>query len=188
MTSITATLAVIDDVSVPFAPPPVSAVPDAELLADQGTVAEVRRRLDSLAAALAGEIAHRSRRELGHDGLAQSRGQRTPEGLISQLTGSSARDARTLVKAAELLPEPSERVDPAEPPQPEWMRVIGAAVGRAEVSVEAAEVIRTRLAAANRAGDGLSPAERCSSSCCASAPAWTTAPCWVTASPPCASW
>ncbi len=42
--------------------------------------------------------------ELGHSGLAATFGQRSAEGLISQLTGTSSREARTLVKAAELLP------------------------------------------------------------------------------------
>ena len=75
------------------------------------TIAEVQRRLAAITAAFAGEIAHRSRRELGHDGLAQSNGQRTAEGLISQLTGGSAREARTLVKAGELLPTAAPRVE-----------------------------------------------------------------------------
>src|SRR6478609_8876854 len=86
---------------------------DQELLDGQRAIAEARRRLDAIAATVAGKIAHRSRRELGHDGLAQSNGQRTAEGLISQLTGGSAREARTLVKAGELLPAVAPRVDAA---------------------------------------------------------------------------
>lgn len=157
MTSITASLAAIGDVAVPFAAPTVSALRDVELLDGQRAIAEIRRRLDALAATVAGEIAHRSRRELGHEGLAQSRGQRSAEGLISQLTGTSAREARTLVRAAELLPVAPEGAVPA-PPQPEWMRVVGDAVARAAISVEAADIIRTRLAAADRAH--RDPAER----------------------------
>ncbi|RQP08978.1 MAG: DUF222 domain-containing protein [Microbacteriaceae bacterium] len=157
MTSITASLAVIGDVAVPFAAPTVSALRDVELLDGQRAIAEIRRRLDALAATVAGEIAHRSRRELGHEGLAQSRGQRSAEGLISQLTGTSAREARTLVRAAELLPVAPEGAVPA-PPQPEWMRVVGDAVARAAISVEAADIIRTRLAAADR--PHRDPAER----------------------------
>ncbi len=154
-------LARIGDLSVPFTGVSVGGVGDGELLAAQRAIAEIRRRLDAVAAAFAGEIAHRSRRELGHDGLAQSRGQRTPEGLISQLTGSSARDARSLVKAAELLPTSPARRDADAPPLPRWRAIIGEAVAGAVISVEAAEVIRARLAAADRAGlaSGDSPSD-----------------------------
>ncbi|AYF97167.1 HNH endonuclease signature motif containing protein [Protaetiibacter intestinalis] len=142
MPDFTDTLAALGDLSVPFAPPAVALLNDGGLLAAQRQLAEVRRRVDSLAATVAGEIAHRSRRELGHSGLAQSQGQRTAEGLISQLSGTSTRDARTLVKAAELLP-----AAPLAAPTPRWMQVIGEAVAAAAISTEAAEVIRTRLAA-----------------------------------------
>ena len=144
----TVSLAAIGDLTAPFAGVTVAELADADLLSGQRAVAEIRRRVDAVAAAFAGEIAHRSRRELGREGLAQANGQRTAEGLISQLTGTSTRDARTLVKAAELLPVAPERIAPAAPPQPGWMRVIGEAVARAALSVEAAEIIRTRLAAA----------------------------------------
>ena len=104
-------------------------------------LALARRRLDAVAAAVAGEIAHRSRRELGHTGLAASRGQRSAEGLISQLSGGSTREARTLVKAAELLPpDPGRHSAPGAPPVPRWQAVIGGAVAAARISVEAAEV------------------------------------------------
>ncbi|MFT4028746.1 MAG: DUF222 domain-containing protein [Protaetiibacter sp.] len=103
MPSITDSLTRLGDLSVPFAPAGPSSLADAELLALQGSIARVHRRLESLAASVAGEIAHRSRRELGSTLLAASNGQRTPEALISQLTGASTRDARPLVKAAELI-------------------------------------------------------------------------------------
>ena len=148
MASITDSLARIGDVSVPFAPVPGASLGDEELLSAQRAIAEVRRRLDAQAASVAGEIAHRSRRELGHQGLAQSRGLRTAEGLIAQVTGGSTREARSLVKAGELLPVEAPR--PSAPPQAVWLTVIGEAVGAARISVEAAEVIRTRLTAAVR--------------------------------------
>ena len=97
MSSITDSLALVGVPSAPFAPPGVGLLRDQELLDGQRAIAEARRRLDTIAATVADEIAHRSRRELGHDGLAQSRGQRTAEGLISELTGGSTREARTLV-------------------------------------------------------------------------------------------
>ncbi len=147
MSSITDFLARLGDLSVPLALPSVGSLRDQELLDGQRHVAELRRRVETVAAAMAGEIAHRSRRELGHSGLAQSHGQRTPEALIAQVTGGSTRDARTLVKAGELLPASTPR--PEVPPVSGWLAVIGDAVAQATISVEAAEVIRTRLGAAD---------------------------------------
>ena len=148
MASITDSLTRVGDLSVPFAPVPGASMGDEELLSAQRMIAEVRRRLNAQAASVAGEIAHRSRRELGHQGLAQSRGLRTAEDLIAQVTGGSTREARTLVKAGGLLP--AESPHPSAPPVAPWLAVLGDAVGRAAVSVEAAEVIRTRLAATVR--------------------------------------
>jgi hypothetical protein len=71
---------------------------DISLLAAQLAVAGERRVVDAHAAILAAEIGRRSRHELGQLGLAQRMGARTPERLVQQLTGSSARDASTMVR------------------------------------------------------------------------------------------
>jgi len=146
MTSIPSYLATLGDPATVFAVPEVAGLADAELLEGQRAVAELRRRVEAVAAVFAGEIAHRSRRELGHTGLAQANGVRSAEDLIARVTASSRRDAHTLVKAAELLPAPA-RTD--IPPAPRWWVVIGDAVASAAISVEAAEIIRTRLAQAS---------------------------------------
>lgn len=156
MASFTDSLALVGDLSVPFAPEPAASLRDSELLGAQRSIAEVRRRLEVLAAAIAGEIAHRSRRELGDGGLARAQGARSAEDLIAKVTGGSRRDARTLVKTSELLPNARPQ---AAPPVPEWRRVIGAAVADAGISVEAANVIRTRLEAAVARVDGDALAE-----------------------------
>ncbi|MCS0500335.1 13E12 repeat family protein [Protaetiibacter mangrovi] len=153
MASITDSLARVGDLSVPFAPVSVAGLGDAELLVSQRWIAEVRRRLDAVAATVAGEIAHRSRRELGHAGLAQSEGVRTAEELIAKVSGTSTRDARTLVKAAELLSVDRPTM-PEAPPVPRWQRLIGDAVAAATISVEAAELIRARLTAAAQGTTG----------------------------------
>ena len=44
-------------------------------------IAAYRQSLDAYAAHVAGEIARRSRHELGYSGLAQRSGQRTPEAM-----------------------------------------------------------------------------------------------------------
>ena len=152
-------LTAIGEISASLTPDAARAWADPDLLATQRSLADARRRLDAAAAVVAGEIAHRSRRELGHSGLAATFGQRTAEGLISKLTGTSTRDARTLVKAAELLPGAggdagAEEVaspdgnGPAVPPTPHrplWLQTLGEAVASAVLSVEQVDVIRTRL-------------------------------------------
>ncbi|TPX05698.1 DUF222 domain-containing protein, partial [Schumannella luteola] len=62
------------------------------------------------------------------------------------MSGTSTRDARTLVKAAELLPARELAPDAARVAR--WQRLLGDAVAAATISVEAAELIRTRLTAA----------------------------------------
>ena len=86
-----------------FAPPVTSTLDDAALLSAQRSVAEMRRRVDATAAALAAEIEHRSRRELGHTGLAQRLGARTPERLVQHLTGSTSREASTMVRVGGMM-------------------------------------------------------------------------------------
>ena len=63
----------------PFAAPVVDGLSDDELISLQRLLAEVRRRADAAAASVAAAVAYRSRHELGHDGLAQRLGARTPQ-------------------------------------------------------------------------------------------------------------
>ena len=77
---------------------------DSSLLETQGDLAAQRRRVDAQSAVVAAEIAFRSRRELGHEGLAQRLGARTPERLVQRMTGGSARDAQTMVRVGGLPP------------------------------------------------------------------------------------
>ena len=60
---------------------------DDELLAVQVDIAAARRKVDAAAAAVASEIARRSRPDLGYAGLAQRTGARTPDRLIASVTG-----------------------------------------------------------------------------------------------------
>lgn len=160
----------IVDVTQPFALPSIRALLDDELVAEQRALAEIRRRVDSAAAAVAAEIAHRSRRDLGHAGLAQRLGVRTPERLIQRLTGATARDASAMVRVGALLPDPpadaalalpdgsgppadaAAAVGPdagldahAREPEAPWLLAVGAAVAAAELTLDAAEAIRAGL-------------------------------------------
>ncbi|MFC5502528.1 DUF222 domain-containing protein [Lysinimonas soli] len=129
------------DVTVSFAPPSVSAFDDAELLAAQRTVAEIRRRADAAAAVIAAEVARRSRRELGDAGLARRLGARTPELLVARVAGTSAREAHSLVRVGSVMVPTS--VESTEPMP--WLAAVGAAVRAGELSVEAADSIRAGL-------------------------------------------
>ncbi len=94
----------ITDLTVDLVVPSVGALDDDELLATQREVAQIRQRAEVCAAALAAEIARRSSHDLGGAGLAQRKGARSPEVLIQRLSGTSSRDAHTMVQVGAMLP------------------------------------------------------------------------------------
>lgn len=96
--------------------------------------AETRKQVDSVLAALSGEVERRSARDLGAAGLAQSSGARTSDVLLTQLTGLSGAEARQLVTVGALL-------DGGEP----WLAPVATAVSSGELSVGAATAIRSGL-------------------------------------------
>ncbi len=98
---------------------------DSLLLEAQRGLAAERRRVDAQSAVVAAEIAYRSRRELGHQGLAQRLGARTPERLVQRITGGSARDAHAMVRVGSLPPESP----------------LGVAVGTGSLGLDAADAI-----------------------------------------------
>src|SRR6187402_1118792 len=99
-----------------------AALPDGELLRYQQRFAELRRAVDVGLAETAALIAHRSRPELGHDGLAQRTGSRTPELLVQKVSGLGRREASTLVQVGALMDAAS--VSPDAPPKPQWQVAI----------------------------------------------------------------
>ncbi|RZT66442.1 HNH endonuclease [Microcella alkaliphila] len=141
----------------PFAAPAVDGLSDDELISLQRLLAEVRRRADAAAASVAAAVAYRSRHELGHDGLAQRLGARTPQKLVQTLTGGSARDAAALVRVGSLLDAQAEAeaqaadeaagVAPAESRQPRrpWLDCVTDAVSRAQLTIEQASAIQVGL-------------------------------------------
>jgi hypothetical protein len=144
--------ATIGEVSVAFVAPPAAHLDDETLLQAQRTLAEIGRRVGASAALIAAEIAHRSRRDLGHEGLAQKLGARTPEILVQRLTETSAGEARSLVRVGRLLE--TEVQDAAVAPDPDrsyavddapWLSDVAAAVVAGRLSIERADVIRAGL-------------------------------------------
>jgi len=127
--------AALVDPSTAFAAPASEGLADAELMATQRSLAELRRRVDAWSASVAAEIARRSRRELGDDGLAQRHGARTPELLVQHLTGTSSREAHTMVRVGSLITTASPLMS------------VGAAVADGTLSLDAADAIRSGLTA-----------------------------------------
>jgi hypothetical protein len=129
-------LALVDP-STRFAAPAVVELTDTSLLQLQRDLAEIRRRVDAWSAAVAGQIAHRSRRELGSVGLAQRHGARTPELLVQQLAGTSSRESHTMVRVGRLMS--------ASHDESSSLDAVGAAVTDGRLSLDAADAIRAGL-------------------------------------------
>jgi hypothetical protein len=143
--------------SVPATVDAYRALTDAELPAAASSVSHDRDSLATVSALLAGEVAHRSRPELGSQGLAQRTGYRTAEEFVKVTTRASGRDAVQAVKAGTLLAEAADdgTVDPltgevAAPTQP-WLAPVAAALAAGELSLSAADAIRSGLGSPNSA-------------------------------------
>lgn len=145
-------IADITDTSVTFAMPVVSGLSDSELMTAQRHLAEVARRSATASSALAAEVAFRSRRELGNDGLAQRLGARTPERLVQRLTGGTIREAQTMVRVGSLvateIPDAAAASDPTRDTPPNtapWLVSVAVAVAAGHLSIAAADAIQTGL-------------------------------------------
>jgi hypothetical protein len=112
----------------------VGALSDESLLSAAASVAVLRRHADAAAAAIAGEIAHRSRRELGYDGLAITAGFADATAMVSSVTQTSKTDARKLVEVGSLSTESA------------WRSLVSSRVAAGELSVDAASSITHGLA------------------------------------------
>ena len=113
-----------------------SQLSDASLLALTDLMGRLQRALGTGSALISGEVARRSSADLGHTGLAQSTGYRTPEELIRAATGGSATEAGRAVRVGLLAHGADERP---------WLAPVGAAVTDEHLSLAAAESIGTGL-------------------------------------------
>lgn len=123
---------------------------DSDLMQLARELAASRRRVDAATAQVAAEFGRRSDRSLGYDGLAQRLGARTPEKLVSRLTGVSVPEARTLVSAGETM---------VEGDAPSWLDAVGSGVADGDLSVGAAAAIREGLGEPNADVDDAALAE-----------------------------
>jgi hypothetical protein len=129
----------------------VQAADDAALVALSRLAAHAKHLVEAHLALIAGEIAARSTRELGHSGLAQREGFRNAEELLKTTTGSTGREAVTAVRVGRMVREAAVDlgVDPAtgaavEAAEP-WLACVAAAVSSGVLTVGAADAIRTGL-------------------------------------------
>jgi hypothetical protein len=119
---------------------------DDALLAHEHAIAESARFVDLAAAALAAEVAHRSRRELEYRGLAQRRGARTAEALVQAVTGASSSTARRLVRVGTMVAQAAAHdADPTLELSEPWLAPAIAAAASGAISGEAVDVIRAGL-------------------------------------------
>jgi hypothetical protein len=108
--------------------------------------ARLLKIVESRGAILAGEVARRSAPELGHDGLAQRAGHRTAIELVRAVTGTTARQAATAVRAGLLVQQTVPDVATGEvfggwP----WLLPVGCAVAAGTISPAGADSIRNGL-------------------------------------------
>ncbi|MBN9151713.1 MAG: DUF222 domain-containing protein [Micrococcales bacterium] len=139
----------------------VKALGDGALLASQRELSELRRIVDARSSLVAGEVAYRSRRDLGYSGLAQREGFQNAEKLVQATTGSTRREASTLVTAGTLVLDSKmlRAVDPETGDVPEgfavrepWLSAVGVAVADGWLTVDAARAIRSGLGEPDGAG------------------------------------
>ncbi|MBG6056547.1 hypothetical protein IWX81_002985 [Salinibacterium sp. CAN_S4] len=129
----------------------VGSCADEELFALQGELGLARRRVDARAAVVAAEIARRSDRALGQQGLAARAGEASAEKLIQKLTGATASEARALTGAGRAL-------ESVQGGGAAWLSTVAGAVTSGELSVASAAAIASGLgepSAAVSSGDLL---------------------------------
>jgi hypothetical protein len=127
---------------------------DGQLVDLQKTASAHQRHLDAIKAAAAGELGRRSRRELGHAGLAAREGFRSPEAMLQSITGATGHEASQLVTlgklareadaAQQLLNDGIEDIG-GEPVTIPWQAPITAALAGGTLSAEQADALRRGL-------------------------------------------
>jgi hypothetical protein len=88
------------------------ALSDTELLAGQRELARLGRLVETRQAWMAKALAHRSRPELGQQGLAAQQGFLSPDEMIQNMTGVTRKDAQKLVGVGRMLAD-TEAADAA---------------------------------------------------------------------------
>ena len=134
---------------VPLRVGAVDLLDDAAILRAERKLGEITRAVEACAALVAGVIAHRSRPNLGHSGLAQREGFRNAEALVQRETGSTTRGASALVQIGRMMrdaatPRESLAADGIPARQP-WLAEVGLAVANKTISIQCAQAISDGL-------------------------------------------
>lgn len=130
---------------------------DERLLELQRAVAACDRGLDAYRSHAARQLARRSKRELGHAGLASRHGFASPEAMIETMAQVSGRQAARLVAIGRLMDETDAARRLAEggdagdgtPAGVVWEAPIIEALENGELSVECADALRRGLGSPN---------------------------------------
>ncbi|KAA9155860.1 DUF222 domain-containing protein [Microbacterium lushaniae] len=120
-----------------------AAVSDDELLRHAADVEALGRLLDAGRVIIAGEVAHRSRTDLGSERLTVTRGCRTPGELLERVTLVSGPTARARLRAATPL---RARTALTGEPLPPAFPLVASALTSGALGVDAASAIVTALA------------------------------------------
>jgi hypothetical protein len=123
---------------------------DAELVALLGDLEGVGRRVDAARVQVAGELAHRSRRELGAERLSARLGCRTPGEALQRVTGVAGATAGRRIKLA--LATRAER-GLTGAPLPARFAEVGRALASGELGLDAAQHIVATLEPTLRVAD-----------------------------------
>lgn len=121
----------------------VEALADAELLDAAVLVAQISRQLDVVTARCAGQIARRSRRELGDAGLAAQQGHLNAESLLRDLTRSTFNDASRRIRVGMMLGDAQAARDLGET---STFDAIAAGLLDGDLALEAADGVLRALA------------------------------------------
>ncbi len=122
---------------------------DDDLVSANERISVHRRYLDLYAAAIAGELARRSRRELGLSGLAQRKGFTSTEAFVRSLSQVSRAEASKLVRVGSLLSEvaaaQSDSISETPGTVAPWQSSLVAAISATSLTTDAADAIRRGL-------------------------------------------
>lgn len=134
-----------------------AAMDSVELLDACRAIAALRRQVDQFAAIAAGEVAYRSRGELGHQGLAQKAGFVSPVAMIQSATQVGKHEATRMVQMGSLTTANDhaalEPTSTSPTPSPGWHAPLATALAAGDVSPEKIDSIRRVLAEIHAAGE-----------------------------------
>lgn len=137
--------------SAPIDAADVVGLDEAALLELQSAITAHRRVFDAVAALTAGEFARRSHRDLGHAGLAQSKGFANAEQFLQSVSGSTRAEAAKLVKVGLLA-----GASTTDNSVPAWQAPLTTALSAGLISVDALSSILRGL---GEPGPGAAPTQ-----------------------------